>query len=245
MHHLQLSSMTMLGNSILHFDVTVLDHMSASTLIHYWNMRKECFSLLENVQWPTTHMWHADHIMCGIYFAQTLLSFKCLVNMKHAADIPISAAIVVHIILWSSWAQYRHVAHVSSVVVADTLLWEGSLASSCPSKMAFILQFHTMRRVPSPTFKRYNFLILFSRAGNETLSQYEHPLVRNFAEAILGSLFRQKWRSEQTASFHHSPWSSLLPHSAVFHSLYHLPSEMSIQATSEITWYLPLTVCLF
>lgn len=93
-------------NTILQFDTSVLDHVSAAT-IHPLSKCKQGM-LLHHWKYTLTDITHvacwSSFSMHGIHFAQTFLLPTCFRRMQNmlTADIPMSAAIAVHVMLLSS-----------------------------------------------------------------------------------------------------------------------------------------------
>ena len=93
-------------NTILQFDTSVLDHVSAAT-IHPLSKCKQRM-LLHHWKYTLTNITHvacwSSFSMHGIHFEQTFLLPTCFSRMQNmlTVDIPMSAAIAVHVMLLSS-----------------------------------------------------------------------------------------------------------------------------------------------
>lgn len=97
--------------------------------------------IIGDVKW-TTHVAHWSSVRhCGIHFVYTFLFPRCLVRMWNilVVDIPTSAAIGLHIMLWFSLSMaWLFSMCLLSVIVTGMPLQVATSASSCPRQIAFI-----------------------------------------------------------------------------------------------------------
>ena len=137
-------------NTILLFDTSVLDHVSAATTHHCQSANKECFSITENTHLPKSHMWLAGlHLVCmesTLHRPSSSLPVSGECKTCLLCIFPCMLQLLFMLCCCLPQAQHQHAPNLISVMAAGRPLQAASLTSSPHHKWhsSTSKQFHMM-----------------------------------------------------------------------------------------------------
>ena len=204
-------------NTILQFDTSVLDHVSAATTHHCQSANKECFSITENTHLPKSHMWLAGlHLVCmesTLHRPSSSLPVSAECKTCLLWIFPSLLQTALHVTCCLLQAQHQHAPHLSSVMTAGAPLQAASLTSSPHHKWpsSTSKQFHMMQHDCTALHASdHDSLMVISKAGNEKFIREKLPSSHS------QSIVQLQVKKQTKASSHHCQTSTLLPYSKLF-----------------------------
>ena len=178
-------------NTLLQFDTSVLDHMSAATTHIMSKCKKGMFLYHTKYALTKSHVeFWSPFNMAVIHFAQSFLLLTYFSRMQNtlAVDILTSATIAVNVkLLSSSGTAPTRFTHLTYFKAAAAQLQTASLTSSCPPQMLFIHQqtvlydgtlLHSTSNMRSKVQKHPTILVLTDQQSTNIPQNSHLPIKR-------------------------------------------------------------------